>query len=498
MSGDELQEVTNVSTALGSRQELFIGGEWVPPETGTYRTSTSPATQAPIAEVPQGTAADVDKAVRAARAAFRANRSATQFDRAAMCRRIADTWRANRDELARVLSTEQGKPLYTEAYPEVDKAIEGWTQAAEHIKHLEGTSIRLQDPNKRAFTMWQPRGVYAIVTPWNFPVNIPVEYLGPGLAAGNAIVWKPATTSSLIAGLMTRLIDEAGTPKGLVNLVTGSGRVVGDAAVAHPDVNGVGLTGSSETGLNVARIAAGKPLILELGGNGPTIVLEDANIEAAADAIARGTYRNAGQICMATELVLCHRDVIGELSRGIVEFARTLKVGDPLASDTTMGPLNNPAVADKTDRHIQDAVNRGAAVLFGGTRLPELGSPLFYAPTVLTDVPVDAALVKEETFGPVCPLVAVASEEEALALTETIPYGLVASVWSRNMGRAQRVAESLRAGLVNINETSAYWELHVPCGGGSGTVSGLGRLGGRYTLEEMSDIKTITYDLTRF
>lgn len=474
---------------------LFVAGQWSASAAEEVFATANPATGVELAQLVSGTPDDVDLAVTAARQAWEMARRTTPRERSQLCRRIAEVLGKHRDDLASVITAEQGKPLHAEAYAEVDTAIEGFTEAAELVKHQEGSVIPLADPHKRAISFRQPRGVYAMVTPWNFPVNIPTEYLAPGIAAGNAIVWIPAPTTALCAVHLIECLREAGVPDGLVNLVTGEGAVVGDAAVAHPGTDAVGFTGSVATGRAIAERAAGKPQLLELGGNGPTIVLADADLERAAGAIAQGSFFCAGQTCAATELVLCEEPAADRLAELVTGHAEAVRTGDPTSPDTTMGPLNNEPVAAKNDRHVADAIDRGARVLAGGRRAPDLGSPLFFAPTVVADVPPEALFAREESFGPVAPIVPVRDEAHALAIADQSAYGLVASVWTGDLARATRLAESLHAGIVNVNEHSAYWEVHVPFGGASGTSSGVGRLGGRHTLEAMSDVKTITYDL---
>jgi len=478
--------------------ELYIDGRWVQSDSGETFASTNPATGEPVALLQQGSVSDVDAAVAAAGRASRTFRRVSVWVRAALCERVAAVLTERQDELARALSAEQGKPLEAEARGEVATAIAGFAAAAGHIKHLQGDTMPAANPDKRVLTRREPRGVYAVVTPWNFPVNIPTEYLGPALATGNAVVWVPAPTTSYVAVLLAEVYEQAEVPPGVLNLVTGAGAVVGDAAVAHRGTQAVGFTGSTATGHTIAARAAGKPLLLELGGNGPTIVFADADLATAAKAIARGSFFNAGQVCAASEVILTERAVASDLAELLAKEAAAVRLGAPDDPATTMGPLNNPAVAAKMDRHLADARDRGARTLTGGGRAPGLGSELYYQPTVLTDVPGDAVLVAEESFGPVAPVVPFDGEEDALALADAPQFGLVAAVWTSNAGRAFRVAESLRTGIVNVNESTSYWEIHIPFGGGSGTGSGIGRLGGMHTLREMTDLKTITLDIGRF
>jgi succinate-semialdehyde dehydrogenase/glutarate-semialdehyde dehydrogenase len=474
---------------------MFIGGHWVQSEDGKTFLARNPATGDAIAEVPLGTRADARKAAEAARAAQSAMRRMSTWDRSHLCLRIADVIHGHEEELARTVSLEQGKPYHSEALPEVRSVARMFAEAAELVKWLEGNTIPVEDARKRAFTIRQPRGVYAIVTPWNFPMEVPTEYLAPGLAAGNAIVWVPAPTTAACAVALARCFEEAEVPPGALNLVTGEGPVVGDEIVASPLTDAVGFTGSSKTGETIAGRAAGKPLLLELGGNGPTIVFADANLDAAAEAIASGCFSNAGQICSATERILVERSVARELATRLVDRARQIRLGNPLERSTQMGPLNNEATAAKMDRHLQDARDKGATVLVGGERRPEFGSNLFYAPAVVLDVPPDSAMFKEESFGPLAALTPFDTEEEAMQLADGDPLGLVSAVWTSRMGRAMRCAERLRTGIVNINSESTYWETHLPFGGAPGKHSGIGRLGGRYTLMEMTTLKTITFDI---
>jgi succinate-semialdehyde dehydrogenase/glutarate-semialdehyde dehydrogenase len=475
---------------------MYINGEWVEGESGEYFDAYNPATLEVIARVPQGTRKDADRAVRAAHAAQKEMARLSVWDRAKMLHRIADAIEAHAEELARTLSLDQGKPYHSEAIHEVRAAVGGFRDPAEHLKFMETPFFSVQDPHKRAWSIRQPRGVYGVITPWNFPINIPVEYLGPGLAMGNTIVWSPAPTTSVCAIKLVECIEQAGIPKGALNLVTGPGPVVGNEIVKHPLTAAIGFTGSPQTGKNIAREAAGKPLLLELGGNGPTIVLDDADLDRARGNIALACFLNAGQVCSATERIITTPKIHDALLEALVEEAKKYRLGNPLSPETTMGPLNNYAVADKTDRHIEDSVAQGGVVKFGGSRAPEFGSKLFYQPTVIDRVTPEMQFNKEETFGPVAPIMVAGSDDEILEWANNSAYGLVSSVWTRDMKRAFKFAEGLRTGIVNVNEASIYWETHIPFGGMSGTQSGIGRLGGRHTLEAMSDLKTIVLDLS--
>jgi acyl-CoA reductase-like NAD-dependent aldehyde dehydrogenase len=467
----------------------YIAGQWG--SDSETMPAINPATGETIGLLPKSSRTTAQKAIAAARAAQPGWAATSAWKRAEVCVAIAAKIDERRAEIARVLSQEQGKPL-AEAMGEVTKAADGLRLAASLVTQMRGDTMPAEDPRKLVMTIRQPRGVYAVITPWNFPVNIPVEYLAPGIATGNAIVWVPAPTTSACGVMLMRAIEAAGLPPGVVNLVIGEGPTVGDEIVSHPDVNGIGFTGSAATGQRIAERGAGKPMLLELGGNGPVIVFEDAAIDRAAEAAARGAFFNAGQICAATGRVLAHRGVAEAFARRVVEIARDIKLGDPMHQGTTMGPLNNQKVAQKVRQHVDDAVAAGAALLIGGKSRPDLGSDLYFEPTVLTGVTRTMRINREETFGPVVPILTFDTEAEALDLALESDYGLSVGVFTENMERALRFAEAVPAGIVNINSGSTYWELHLPFGGGSGTKSGVGRLGGMLTLEAMTEIKMIS------
>jgi succinate-semialdehyde dehydrogenase/glutarate-semialdehyde dehydrogenase len=321
---------------------------------------------------------------------------------------------------------------------------------------------------------------------------MPAELIAPALAAGNAVVWVPAPSTSVSAVALARCIADADLPPGVFNLVTGPGAVVGDEIARNPGTDGVGFIGSTTTGRLVAQAAAGKAALLEMGGNGPLVVLEDADLDAAVDAALIACFLCAGQSCTAGERLLVHQAVQDEftelLARRVTE---RILLGNPFEADTTMGPLNNEPVAHKMDEHVADAVNRGATVVTGGARAAGYPTALYWEPTVLAGVPADARVAVEETFGPVAPVVGVDSLEHAIELTNASPYGLLAAIFTGDLGKGLEFADRVHTGWVNVNESTNYWEAHLPFGGRAGTDSGIGRVGGAHVMQSFTELQTV-------
>ncbi len=484
-------------TTSPTRVRLFVGGDWVDGLEADAQPLVSPATGEQIALVEQGSRDDVRRAVESAGRALEPLSLMTAFQRGQLCHKVADALVSREEEIARDLAAEQGKPLAMQALPEIRVAAEMFRDAGECAKRLDSAVHQSSDPAKRILTIRQPRGVYGVITPWNYPVAIPSEYLSAGLATGNAIVWKPSEWAPLTAYQLMRCFLDAGVPEGAINLVLGAPDEVGDEVVAHPDVVAIGLTGSSRTGDLVARRAAGKPMLLELGGNGPTIVFADADLGKAVRRTAFGCFENSGQICNSTERILVDRRLHDDFVAGLVAEAGKVSLGLPFDDETTMGPLANEPTARKMDDHLEDASRQGAEVVFGGARAEGFPTRLYYEPTVIDGVTTTMKLNREETFGPVAPVMTFTDEEQALAWANSSPLGLNGSIFTNDIGRALRVAERMQTGTVNINETSAYWQPHTPAGGFAGKRSGMGRIGGMYTLLEMTQVKTITIDVER-
>jgi succinate-semialdehyde dehydrogenase/glutarate-semialdehyde dehydrogenase len=470
---------------------MFIAGEWTTAESGETFEASSPATGETIGTVQQGSRADAQRAIGAANAAAAGWARLSAFERAAYLHRIADEVEQRRDALVHALTLDQGKPLQ-ESRDEVEELVAYWRNAGEDGKRLEGRIANSLSGDKRVLLMRRPRGVIGVITPWNWPYTMPAELIAPALASGNTVVWTPATTTAVAGIALAECVAEADLPPGVFNLVTGPGPDVGDEIARNPGTHGVGFIGSTETGRRVAEAAAGKAAVLELGGNGPVVVLDDADLDLAAEATVAACFLCAGQSCTAGERLLVHRDVreefVGKLARLVVE---RVVLGDPFAEGTTMGPLNNEGVAAKMDEHVADAVQRGADVVHGGERATGFPTDLYWQPTILDGVSADSLVATEETFGPVAPVVAIDSLDRAIELANASPYGLLSAIFTGDLAKGLRYADEVKTGWVNINESSNYWETHLPFGGRAGTASGIGRVGGASPMEAFTELQTV-------
>ncbi len=477
---------------------LCVGGTWRAGRGGSA-PAVSPSSGEQFATVAVADRADVDDAVAAAAAAAPAWAALSAFDRAAACENVAAAILRRADELARALAEDQGKPLEAEARDEVTELAGYFRLAAEDAVRLPGGAPPSIDAGRRVLVLRVPLGVVGVISPWNWPYTMGAELFAPALAAGNAVVWVPAPTTSACCALLAEVITAAGLPAGVFSFLPGPGPVVGDAVAGHPGVHAVGFIGSVATGASVAARAAGKTQLLELGGNGPMVILEDADLGLAAEAALEAAYMCAGQSCTAGERFLVHAAVRAEFTERVVALTKDrVRLGDPFDPGTTMGPLNNEPTAAKFDAHVGDAVARGARVCWGGGRAAGFPTALYAEPTVLDGVTVDMEIAREETFGPVVPVIEVDSAERALELTNGSPYGLTAAVFTGDLERGLAFAERARTGWVNINASTNLWETHLPFGGRAGSVSGRGRVGGRFAMETFTEPKTVLYPAPRY
>lgn len=478
------------------RTKLYIDGAWCRPLIQEYMTATNPATGEVMGEVAIGQAGDVQRAVAAASGALAVWESRTSFERSQLLHKLADICQERHESLSKSLSQDQGKPYWTEARDEVDALVDYFRMAAEDVVRLEGVIGTSRSPGVNALVQRRALGVVGIITPWNWPYTMAAQFLAPALAAGNTVVWVCAPSTSICSEQLARCVADAGFPPGVFNFLTGHGPVVGDALAGSPDIAALAFVGSSATGQLVSSRAATKKQLLELGSNGPIVVLDDADLDQAVGGVILGGFLNAGQSCTAAERVLVHERIYDQFQERLVSaIAKEVVLGDPFDRRTTMGPLNNEPAAHKMDLHVQDAVDRGAQILTGGRRRPDLGSKLYWEPTVLGDVPRDALAAREETFGPILPLVRVSSFEDAVTVTNEGPEALVAAIYTEDVRKGMAFSRAIKAGGVNINLSSNYFESHLPFGGGARSSSGAGRVGGRFGMEELTELRTIMVKL---
>jgi succinate-semialdehyde dehydrogenase/glutarate-semialdehyde dehydrogenase len=475
--------------AVAIRQDALIGGEWVPGD-GEEIEVRSPATDELLGTVNASSATQVEAAVRAAAEAFPAWRKVSLLERVELCRAAFAICMERADEIAEQITKEVGKTIRESREEMVEYTADHFRRASEDVLRHAGQvlpSTQERSNAKRIIVVQEPVGVVAAVTPWNFPVDIagiPIVY---GLAVGCTTVWKPSEQAPLCANMFAEVIHDAGFPPGTLNVVHGRGDV-GSALVTHPDVASVVFTGSTKAGEQVARDAALKNRVLELGGNGPQIVLADANIEKAADAAIVGCFYLAGQCCTAAERILVHESVKDEFIAALVERTKALRVGDPLDDETDMGPLCTDEVLARTIEHVEDAVAKGARIVYGGGH-----EGRFHEPTILDGVTSDMTIAMEETFGPVAPIMTFGDLDEALAVANETDYGLTAAVFTRSLHDAWHAAEELRHGTVHINETTNYWDQLAPFGGAK--KSGAGRELAGWIIDALTETKQITFDL---
>jgi acyl-CoA reductase-like NAD-dependent aldehyde dehydrogenase len=482
-----------VATTVRTLQN-FVGGDWVEATGESARSIVSPVTGETLAEVPNASPEDVARAAQAAREAQPKWAALSAWERAAVCHAIADLIDERKEEFARELTLEQGKPYTAEAIPDIDETAENFRIAAEDVKRMETAIIPSQDVNKRILTFRKPNGVYAAITPWNFPTLIPVELIAPGIAAGNTIVMKPSEWTPIAMANFMQIMADAGLPDGVVNVIYGDG-AVGERLITDENVDCIGFVGSHTTAERIVRAAGLKRSLIEASGNGPVIVCADADLARAAKGAVFGGFFCAGQVCCATERVLVDRTVHDDFLAEVVRAAEEWKLGDPFDDDTLVGPMNNEPTAQKMDRHLEDALEKGAEIVVGGRRDSDRPTELYYQPTVVDGVGTDTLINRDETFGPIVPLITVSSDEEALRVANDSYLGLQAAVYTSSLQRAFRFLDHLRVGNVVVNDSTDYWEAHEPFGGASGTRTGWGRIGGRYTMLDMTDLKTVVLDV---
>ncbi len=474
----------------------YIGGRWVGAKSGRVMESVNPASGEVLGLVPQSGPEDVDEAVRAAAEAFPAWRRVPAPRRAEILFRVAERLVVHKEELARLMTQEMGKVL-AEARGDVQEAIDMSYFIAGEGRRLHGYTTPSEMPNKAAYCVRSPLGVVAIITPWNFPMAIPSWKIAPALVCGNTVVFKPASYTPLVGLKFVEVFEEAGLPPGVLNIVTGPGPEVGDALVAHPQVRVVSFTGSTETGVRLAEKCArlGKRISLEMGGKNAAVVMPDADLGLATDALIWSAFGTSGQRCTACSRIIVHQAVKPELTERLVARVRGLRLGDGLRPETEVGPVVSASQLDRIHHYVEIGRQEGARLLVGGTRVQEaeLARGYFYAPTIFDRVTPGMRIAREEIFGPVTDLIEADSFEGAVAVLNESRFGLSASIFTRDINAAMRAIEDIDTGIVYVNHGTIGAEVHLPFGGTKETGNGH-REGGLQVLDVFSEWKAVYVD----
>jgi succinate-semialdehyde dehydrogenase/glutarate-semialdehyde dehydrogenase len=467
------------------REACYIDGKWVGADSDQTVDVTNPASGDLLGTIPKMGADETRRAIEAANAAYPAWRAKTAKERATILRKWFDLMMENQEDLAKMMTAEQGKPL-KESMGEIVYAASFIEWFAEEGKRIYGDTIPQHAPGKRIVVTKEPIGVCAAITPWNFPAAMITRKCGPALAAGCTMVVKPATATPYSALALAVLAERAGVPAGVFSVVTGASGAIGGEMTSNPIIRKLTFTGSTEIGKLLMEQCAGtvKKTSMELGGNAPFIVFNDADIDEAVLGAMASKFRNTGQTCVCANRLLVQDGVYEEFSRKLAVAVEEMRVGDGLKGETEQGPMIDMAAVEKVEEHIQDAVSKGAKVISGGSR-HDLGGT-FFQPTVLAEVNTDMKVTKEETFGPVAPLYRFETEEQALQMANDTEFGLAAYFYSRDIGRVWRVMEGLEYGIVGVNEGIISTEV-APFGGMK--ESGTGREGSKYGIEDYLEIK---------
>ncbi len=471
--------------------KLYIDGKWVSSESGKTFESLNPATERPICRFQAGNEDDINKAVEAAQKAYENWKEVPPPKRAQILYRAAELLRKNKESLAKLVTTEMGKVI-KEGRGDVQEAIDTAEYFAGEGRRLFGHTTTSELKNKFSMTVRMPVGVFGLITPWNFPIGIPAWKIFPALVCGNTVVFKPSSDTPLCATKFVELLIQAGVPKGVVNLVTGSGEDAGTPLIKHKDVRGISFTGNRETGEFILKNAGIKKVGLELGGKNGIIIMPDADTGLALEGVVWGGFATAGQRCTATSRVILHDSIKEKFERVLAERARKLRLGSGLDPKTDIGPLINKAAVEKSERYTEIGKQEGAKLLIGGAR--PAGKGFFYKPTLFADVSPNMRIGQEEIFGPVVSLMSARNIDEAIDIMNNIKYGLSSAIYTNNINYAFKAIQKIEAGLTYINSSTVGAEVHLPFGGVK--QSGFTREAGWAGLEEFSEIKTVYIDFS--
>lgn len=468
----------------------FIGGKWISSNSKKEFHSLNPFTESSIGKFQDSNEQDVELAVTAAEKTFSYWSELPPQKRAEILFKVRDLLIKNKERLAHLEVTEMGK-VYKEALGDVQEAIDVFEYMAGEGRRLFGFTTPSELKDKFCATIRRPIGIVALITPWNFPIAIPSWKLAPALVCGNTIIIKPSSDTPLCAIELIKLLDEAGIPKGVVNLVTGSGNSIGSSIITHPEIKAISFTGSVETGKFIAKNAGLKKIGLELGGKNAIIIMEDANLDLALEGVLWGAFGTTGQRCTAASRIIIHEKVINKFENMLVNTVKKLRLGSGLSKSTDIGPLINKKAVEKSDYYTNLGIKEGAKLLTGGKPLSSKG--FFYEPTIFTNVNPSMRIAQEEIFGPVLSIIKIKNIDEAIDVCNNIKQGLSSSIYTENMQYAFKAINKIEAGITYINSSTIGAEVHLPFGGVKETGNGT-REAGWTGVEEFSEIKTIYID----
>ncbi|MDO8642430.1 MAG: aldehyde dehydrogenase family protein [Candidatus Woesearchaeota archaeon] len=471
--------------------QQYIDGRWISSSSGTTFESLDPATEKPIGRFQQGNEKDVQKAVDAAKKAFPLWSDIPAPKRGEILFDVAHLLKKNKERLARIVTIEMGKVL-KEGRGDVQEAIDVFEYVAGEGRRLFGHTTPSELKNKFCMTMRAPVGVCGLITPWNFPIAIPAWKLAPALICGNTVVFKPSSDTPLCAIELVKILEEAGVPKGVVNLVTGPGGSVGRSIITHKDIRAVSFTGHRSTGDFILRNAGIKKIGLEMGGKNPIIIMDDADLDLAIEGVLWAGFGTSGQRCTAASRVLVHHTIQKEFENKLLRRIEKLRLGSGLKSTTDIGPLINKQAVEKVDRYTHIG-KKEATLRCGGTPAKINGHGFFYKPTLFTNVKPDARIAQEEIFGPTVSVITVKDLNNAIHVANNIKYGLSSSIYTANINAAFRAMEKIEAGIVYINAPTIGAEVHLPFGGVKGTGNGT-REAGIEGIHEFSETKVVYID----
>lgn len=474
---------------MAQAYKMYINGQWLDSGSGETFTKLNPATLETIGEFQKGREMDVEAAVNAAEDSFKSWSETPAPKRGEVLFKVGQLLQQNKEELSKVITQEMGKVL-AEARGDVQEAIDMTFLMAGEGRRLFGKTTPSELKDKFAMAVRRPLGIVGLITPWNFPIAIPTWKIMPALICGNTIVFKPSSDTPLCAIKFVEILEKAGIPKGVVNLVTGPGEVVGLHMARHKKIRAISFTGHRDTGLEILRAAGIKKTSLELGGKNPIIVMDDADLCLAVNGVIWGGYGTTGQRCTAASRVIVHENIKNEFEKMLIERIKKLRIGDGLDPDTDMGPLVNKTAQEKSKTYVDLGLKEGAKLLIGG-KVPNMKG-FFFEPTLFTNCNIDMRIAKEEIFGPVVSLISAKDLKEAIEIANSVEYGLSSSIYTKNISNAFKAIEKLEAGLTYINTSTIGSEVHLPFGGVKH--SGTTREGGWTAIDEFSELKTVYFD----